>query len=484
VPEERRPNEESAAPPGKPGRKGSGRLLVLAAAFLGWFCAGLLMSTTTLAMRSAAIDLLARQGTIDRARYQALNQALREQPGPPGRAGQAAKEAALVPEDAAQLRSWRASAQQWFAYYQCAMLLGAAAGGFLFGLLGDRFGRKRALAGAILCYSLLAGAASFAQTPLQLLGLWFFACLGIGGTWPNGVALLAETWADMSRPMVAGILGMAANVGIFSMATLATHVSITPEHWRWMMHVDAVPVLLGIFVLAAVPESPRWLASRAEGAAAGTEAPAGAAGGSSVLVFRPPLLPVTLVGILLATIPLIGGWGSANWMVPWAAEAGETANPPNLSLQAQVGQARSLAGIVGSLLGGWVAHLFGRRPSYCLVSLAALSCAQYAFWFTVPTDASFLFWVAGIGFFSGIYFGWLPLFLPELFPTRARSTGAGVCFNSGRILTAVTIFATGALAAQFGGDYARIGRITSLIYAVGILAVWLAPDTTRRQLKD
>ena len=83
-----------------------------------------------------------------------------------------------------------------------------------------------------------------------------------------------------------------------------------------------------------------------------------------------------------------------------------------------------------------------------------------------------------------MYFGWLPLFLPELFPTRARSTGAGVSFNYGRILTAVTVFATGALTVYFERDYASIGRITSLIYAMGVVAIWLAPDTTRRQLQD
>jgi hypothetical protein len=93
-------------------------------------------------------------------------------------------------------------------------------------------------------------------------------------------------------------------------------------------------------------------------------------------------------------------------------------------------------------------------------------------------------WVAALGFFSGVYFGWLPLFLPELFPTRIRSTGAGVSFNFGRILTAVTIFATGALKEFFSGDYARIGKLTSLIYALGMLIIWLAPDTTRKQLED
>jgi len=313
---------------------------------------------------------------------------------------------------------------------------------------------------------------------MQLAVLWFLACLGIGGMWPNGVALVSETWSNMSRPMVAGIIGTSANVGIFAMSTLAATITVTPDHWRWMMLVGSIPVLLGLFVLAVVPESPRWLAAWVAGNS--TSAPTA----TFVQVFQTPFLTITLVGIFLATIPMIGGWGSANWMVPWASEAGETANPPNPHLQAYVQQARSVTGIVGSLLGGWIASFVGRRSTYFIISLAALGCAQYAFWFTEPTDDSFLYWVAGLGFFSGIYFGWLPLCLPELFPTRVRSTGAGVSFNFGRIVTALTVFATGSLSVYFGGDYARIGRVTSLIFALGLGAIWLIPDTARNQLED
>jgi MFS family permease len=465
---------------------GTGRVLVLVTAFLGWLCGGLLLQTTTLAMRSAAIDLLGRVEVIDLPRFAEMNKQVQERKADPENV------ASLSDEDAAQLDVWRAAAQEWFAYYQCVMLFGAATGGLAFGWLGDRIGRASAMAASILCFSLLSAAAYFAQTPMQLLVLWFLACTGVGGMWPNGVALLSETWSDLSRPLVAGILGTSANVGIFALATVGTWVAVTPDHWRWMLLVCAAPVVLGLFVAVVVPESPRWWAARARHLKASDLPPAIATAQTTPVqlpvttadVFRLQLLWITLVGILLATIPLFGAWGSANWMVPWAGEAGETANPPNPHLQAYVSQARSLTGIVGSLLGGWIGHILGRRLAYCGLSLAALFCAQWTFWLLVPTDTSFLYWVAALGFFSGVYFGWLPLFLPELFPTRVRSTGAGVCFNFGRILTAVTVFATGALTAWYPGGYARIGRVTSLVYLLGAAVVWLAPDTSRHQLKD
>ena len=186
------------------------------------------------------------------------------------------------------------------------------------------------------------------------------------------------------------------------------------------------------------------------------------------------------IGIGLATIPLIGGWGSANWMMPWADEIGSQIGKEDL--KAHIGMARSLTSIVGSFFAGMLAVWMGRRRMYFLISLGALLTAQYAFWMTVPGDFSFLVGAAFLGLFNGFYFGWLPFFLPELFPTSIRSTGIGVSFNFGRILTALTIFATGALMTAFESDYARIGRITSLIFLFGMILVSFAPDTSRRNM--
>jgi MFS transporter, SHS family, sialic acid transporter len=445
---------------------GTGRWLILVVAFLGWLCAGVHMSITQLTGQAAAIDLLGRSGVVDAELYQQWSKQLQGDPDTPPDGVSAAQWT--------ELKEAKSLVAQWFAWFQCAFLFGAASGGFVLGWLGDHLGRSKGMAASILVYSVFAAAAYFAQSPLQLAGLWYLACLGVGGMWPNGVALVSEAWSGLSRPLIAGVIGTAANIGIFLFATLVASVHITPHSWRWAMLVGAAPLVLGIFALLMVPESPRWLAAQH----AQHHEPKPSAGRE---VFQPPLLWITLIGITLATVPMLGGWGTANWMVPWADTAGGTANP---SLKAHVTQARSITGIVGSLLGGWVASLLGRRRSYFLVSLLSLGLAQYIFWYSYPTDADFLLLVAALGFVSGIYFGWLPLFLPELFPTRVRSTGAGVSFNFGRIVTALTIFAAGALREFFAGDYARIGRVTSLFFILGMLAICFAPDTSRRQLAD
>lgn len=421
----------------------NGRFVILAVAFLGWLSSGVLMSIIQLAGQAAATDLLTNADGFDPS--------------------------ALTGKELIA---------RWFAWYQCAFLFGAATGGLVFGWLGDRLGRARGMSLSILTFSGMSVVASYSQSPAQLLIAWFLACLGVGGMWPNGVALVSEAWSSMSRPVVAGVLGTSANIGLFLMATLAAQKAITPADWRWSVIAGGLPIVLGVFALFAVPESPRWLAAKAAPLQNGPEPV------SAWEVFRPPLLRITLTGIALATIPMIGGWGSANWMIPWADKAGLAADPPDPFLKAYVGQARSITGIVGSLLGGWIAFYAGRRRTYFLVSLGSLLTAQYTFWQVFPTDVSFLYWVALLGFFNGVYFGWMPLFLPELFPTRIRSTGSGVSFNFGRILTAATVFATGSLMTLFDGDYARLGRATSLFFAVGMLIILFCPDTSGRSLED
>ena len=108
----------------------------------------------------------------------------------------------------------------WFNIATASFLVGAATGGVLFGWLGDRVGRVRAMTLSVLTYSIFSGAGGLATAPYQIAILRFVAALGMGGEWALGVALVMEIWPDRSRAFMAGLIGAAANVGYMLVALL------------------------------------------------------------------------------------------------------------------------------------------------------------------------------------------------------------------------------------------------------------------------
>ena len=366
---------------------------------------------------------------------------------------------------------------RWFSWYVAAFLLGAATGGFPFGWLGDRIGRSKALGLSVLVMSILSGACYFVQTPQQLLVLWFLACTGVGGVWPNGVSLASEAFPGVSRPWLAGLFGTAANLGLMLLAVAAYFRAVTVDDWRWVMLICSTPVVLGVFILAVMPESPMWLTRKRQPVSGGAAVPV-----KSLEVFRPPLLKYTILGIFLATVPMMGNWGATNWLVPWADKVQDYTG--NHSLHASTQWTKSSGAALGGLLGGWLASVLGRRTTYFVISLISLSSSFYIFHSLTPTDSSFLAWVFIQGFFGTVYFGWMPLYFPELFPTRMRATGTGVAFNWGRVATAFGVLMGGQLIIAFAGDYARVGQLTCLVYALGMVVICFAPDTSKTRLED
>ncbi len=388
---------------------------------------------------------------------------------------------------------------QWFAWYQAAFLLGAATGGWIFGWIGDRWGRTRSLALSVLCVTGFTGGCYLVHdAPLMLL-FRFFACMGIGGVWPNAVALVAEAWPSGSRPMLAGLLGTAANVGFVLLGFIGYYYPITQEAWRWTLILGASPVVLGLFIWFVVPESARWLAQREQKQTIVDDR------SPLAEVLTPPLLQRTILGILLGAVPTIGSAANANWLVPWtdqvnqqvattsstesnASTEGRPALPtikkPDARQKAKTQIMRSSGAAVGSLLGGMMASWLGRRLSYFLISLGSIGMSTFIFSQLDPRHPYFPWATIVFGFVSTTYFGWLPLFLPELFPTRVRSTGTGISFNTGRIASAIVVLSAGVLVSQFGGDYSRVGLWTGLIYAVGMVIIWWVPKDQDTRLQD
>ena len=405
----------------------TGQWLVLAAAFLGWMFDGMEMGLFPIIARPALQDML------------------------------------CVTDDAL--------IGQWNGRLVAAFLLGAASGGLIFGWLGDKIGRVRAMSLSILVYSAFTGVCYFAVQPWQLGVLRFLAALGMGGQWALGVALVMECWPERFRPLLAGVIGAAGNVGFLLISVVGMYFAVTVDTWRLMMLVGAGPGLLAILVILFVPESQRWKDSVGNRRTTPLRD-----------IFRSPLLGKTLLAIAVVAVPLIATWGAVSGFLPLWAD--KLAGPEHPHAKAQVQFMLSIGAIIGCLSASWLGHRLGRRPAYFLLCVLSLVSCAYLFRVLDAFDTQFMIVTGIVGIVTAAFYGWAPLYLPELFPTHVRATGQGLAFNSGRILAAAGAMTTGQLMGVFGGSYATACATITLVYVFGMVIIWFGPETKGKPLPD
>jgi MFS family permease len=404
--------------------------LVLTAAFLGWMFDGLEMAIFPLVARPALQSMM---------------------PVSPG----VAQDTFVGP---------------WMGKITALFLIGAACGGLAFGWIGDRLGRVRAMTLSILTYSVFTGVCFFATQPWHLGALRFAAAFGMGGEWSLGVALVMEAWPGEKRPLLAGIIGAASNAGYALIALTALQFHVTRSSWRWVMIAGAVPALLALAIQLVVPESNRWKAATREREARPIRE-----------IYELGLVPVALIAIGLASVALIGTWGSVQWLPLWADQL---TDGKVHSAKALTQFLSAIGAIVGCIIGALAAGQIGRRPAYFGLCLLSFGLCAWLFRSVAAYGATFLVLVTIIGGITAAFYGWLPLYLPELFPTRVRATGQGLCYNFGRILAAAGALTQGKLVETYGGSYARAGAIVTLVYLIGMALIWLAPETRGKPLPE
>ncbi|MDD4868998.1 MAG: MFS transporter [Kiritimatiellae bacterium] len=351
----------------------------------------------------------------------------------------------------------------WMGYITALFLLGAAGGGLVFGWLGDKIGRVRAMTASILVYSIFTGACYFSQEAWHLGAFRFMAALGMGGEWSLGVALVVEAWPDDKRPLMAGVVGAAANVGNALIGVVTWVFPVSAYSWRWVMLGGVTPAFLALFIIMLVPESHRWQESVKQGKANPLRE-----------IFGAKLWKTTLLAIVFSSVALIGTWGSVQWLPLWAAQMADETMPQVKGITMLV---MSLGAIVGCFFGSWIGARLGRRPAYfILCAISLISCA--VLFRTVSTfGLKFMIGTFIVGLVTATFYGWLPLYLPELFPTRARTTGQGLSFNAGRIFAAIGAITQGQLVNHFDGSYAEAGAIVTMIYLVGMVFIWFGRET-------
>jgi len=309
---------------------------------------------------------------------------------------------------------------------QAAFLFGWALGGGFFGRIGDRIGRSRALCLTVLTYALFTGLSCFAQSWWHLLIFRFLSALGIGGEWAVGASLLSEPWPKRWRPWIAAVLQTGVNVGVL-MAVLANQL-MASQPPRYLFVVGVLPALLVLWIRRAVPEPEEWHTAKAQ---ARDHEPALAD------LFRGSVKRTTVRVMIVCAASLTAHWAFMFWHQAHLRNLPEVLSWTPADKSALANKAMFIvmvSSIVGNFAAACVARLIGFRKTIALMCLGYFAAMTATY--LVPRDhATLCWWLAVPGFFQGL-FALFTMYLPPLFPTLLRTTGAGFSYNIGRIVAA------------------------------------------------
>src|SRR4051812_27773605 len=370
--------------------------------------------------------------------------------------------ATSVNDDAVKLKS---------SWIQAAFLVGWALGGGFFGRIGDRLGLSRALALTVLTYAAFTGLSFFATTWWHLLIFRFLAALGIGGEWAVGSSLLSETWPKAWRPWIAAVLQTAVNLGV--MLAYLTAWVMAPYHPRWVFLVGVLPAILVFWIRRSVPEPAEWHAAKANA----TEQP------SIAELFRGPARRITLLTIAVCACSLTAWWAFMFWMPQLLTKDADIASWPDETQRKRVYAVALmipvLVSIPGNFFAGWIAKRIGFRRAIAVLCVCFGAAMFAAFVRPHGWRPMLYFYIPLVGFFSGI-FGLFTMYLPPLFPTLLRTTGAGFCYNIGRIVTGIGVIFFGYLAVSQKGTAQGDLRLPLLygafLFLPAMVAALLLPE--------
>ena len=369
---------------------------------------------------------------------------------------------------------------------------GMMIGGALGGILGDRLGRRTALLGSVFCFSVLTLAIAWANSLSALGALRFLSGMGLGGAMPNAASLASEYVPARQRPFAVTITIVCIPLGGMLAAALSAY--LIPEYgWRAAFLVGgAIPVALGILLLRVLPESPRYLASRASrwteltkvmrrlghdvpddavyvetaatGGATESKASLGTLFGASyrrdtVALFSSFFFCLMVNYVLVLLVPSMlareGGFSQA-------AASGALA-------------AANFGGVGGAILAALIIQRLGSRVTMLGMSAAAVAAALIMA--VMPLDPRdtpglmVMFVITG-ALLNGVQTTMYAL-AAHVYPTRLRSTGVGAAAAFGRIGNVLAAY-VGSLALHTGGTS---GYFVSWAVLMAIVLVSLAAVT-------
>jgi MFS family permease len=386
---------------------------------------------------------------------------------------------------------------QWTGILTSVLLIGWAVGGILFGKVADRLGRTRTLLLTMVLYSIGTAACAAAPNIWVLMLCRIISSLGIGGEWAAGAAMVAEVVPEKRRVEAGALLYTSAPAGLF-LATFLTfqitgvYFNDPAVSWRYVFLCGLIPAAAAFLVRIFIKEPERWKNVASESTAKLRE------------LFSPDYFRITISGFLMAVTALIMWW-SCNAFIPVVAKGLATQEwnhykeiSENLSYSVPpmevFGQqwiktatnSFNLGGLIGTLLTIPIAKTLGRKWMFFIYYFAAAASILAAFGLDLdPHTRLYFYFPIGLTVFG--VFGSFTYYLPELFPTRLRATGAGFTYNVGRLVAAAGPFLVGSIAAS--GTNALNTAIEVLFFVgfvpvIGLLFLPLVIETKGRELLD
>jgi MFS family permease len=393
-------------------------------------------------------------------------------------------------------------------------LVGWSVGGFIFGILGDRIGRTGTMILTIMIYAIFTGLSGLSWNWQSYAFFRFMTGLGVGGEWAAGAALVAEVFPARSRPMALGSLQALSAVGNMMAAVIT--FTLAGLSWRWAYAVGALPALLVLWIRRSVKEPEKWKEAK-ERASFGKEM-----GNISELLTDPILRRNTIAALLMAVAGQGVLWGIGFWSVDLllgVLKRYDVALHDANRIKSVMFFIQQFGAMIGIYLFAALSEKTGRRPAFIFWFILAWISIP-AFYWTVPLMAgkslgglsaivgpisfagnipagaqaaaqiamplAFFLGFATLGPFSGF-----TVYFPELYPTRLRATGCGICYNGGRFLAAIIPIVTAGLAAYVAREYSSVANgyplaatIFSSLYVLGIIGALIGPETRGKPLPE
>jgi MFS family permease len=357
-----------------------------------------------------------------------------------------------------------------------ATLLASAAGGIIFGIVADRYGRTRALIGSVLIYSVFTAACGFAQSATQLAIFRILLGIGMGGEWASGAALVSETWAPQHRGKALGLMQSAWAIG-YGLAAVVTMIVLPRWGWRAVFFVGILPAFFTLWIRRHVEEPAMWrettrgIRSSGERAASATMRLSAVLGGS--------LLRLTVALTAMNACTMFGWWGFNLWLPGYlslpAAQGGmglSAATMTSFIIAMQIGM------WFGYVTFGFISDAIGRRRAYVFYTLTA--AALILAYVSIRLPLGLLVLGPFVAFFATGYFSGFGAVTAEIYPTAVRATAQGLTYNIGRVASALAPFAVGSLAETRGFQAAL--SLTAVAFVLAAVCWRWIPETRGRSL--